>query len=262
MATASWHFTGEKDKIVETNHWGMMHYAGKFSAATVDDAVHGKVLASKLEKQDAVHELMPWYNVLRPAKPIPLPGRRQELGLWVKGASDWGRVIYILRDAHGERWTSVGTKDQYNCDDPHSWSQFDFDGWRYLTFELPGHYGWDNFRKYGTTWWRADGEEGASSNIVGFAAGVGSHCHRTADAYPLCQRRRAPSLRIQSVSARCWLNTTVLRTRRRKLFALAVCGCRRRRRFRIFPIQSLRLSAKEQAAPLGELKLEAPDTLL
>jgi hypothetical protein len=84
----------------------------------------------------------------------------------VKGASDWGRVVYILRDAHGERWTSVGTKDQYNCDDAHSWSQFNFDGWRYITFELPGHFGWDNFRKYGTTWWRADGEAGASSNVV------------------------------------------------------------------------------------------------
>jgi hypothetical protein len=29
-------------------------------------------------------------------------------------------------------------------------------GWRYLRFELPGHLGWDNFRKHGTTWWRSD----------------------------------------------------------------------------------------------------------
>jgi hypothetical protein len=65
-----------------------------------------------------------------------------------------------LRDAKGERWTSIGTQDQYNCDDVHSWSTFNFDGWRYLRFELPGRTGWDNFRKHGTTWWRSDGGDG------------------------------------------------------------------------------------------------------
>jgi hypothetical protein len=69
-------------------------------------------------------------------------------------------VIYVLRDARGERWTSIGTQDQYNCDDVHSWSAFNFDGWRYVRFELPGHTGWDNFRKHGTTWWRSDGGDG------------------------------------------------------------------------------------------------------
>jgi hypothetical protein len=115
-----------------------------------------RVLVSKLEKQDVERQLMPWYNVLKPKKPITLPFAPSHIGLWVKGASDWGRVIYILRDAKGERWISIGTKDDYNCNDVHSWSSFNFDGWRYLRFELPGHVGWDNFRKYGTTWWRSD----------------------------------------------------------------------------------------------------------
>jgi hypothetical protein len=91
---------------------------------------------------------------------VVLEGAPAALGLWVKGGSDWGRVIYTLRDARGERCTSIGTQDQYNCDDVHSWSAFNFDGWRYLRFELPGHTGWDNFRKHGTTWWRSDGGDG------------------------------------------------------------------------------------------------------
>jgi hypothetical protein len=103
---------------------------------------------------------MPWYNILTPAKPVVLEGAPSALGLWVKGASDWGRVVYTLRDAKGEKWTSIGTQDQYNCDDVHSWSAFNFDGWRYLRFELPGHTGWDSFRKHGTTWWRSDGGDG------------------------------------------------------------------------------------------------------
>jgi hypothetical protein len=103
---------------------------------------------------------MPWYNILTPKKPVVLKGAPAALGLWIKGGSDWGRVIYTLRDSKGERWTSIGTQDQYNCDDVHSWSAFNFDGWRYLRFELPGHTGYDSFRKHGTTWWRSDGGDG------------------------------------------------------------------------------------------------------
>jgi hypothetical protein len=162
LGDGSWSYSSKRDKIYENGTFAMMRYPGKFSSAVVTDPVHGKVLRSTLEKQATVHELMPWYNILVPKKPIVLPGAPAALGLWVKGASDWGRVIYTLRDAKGERWTSIGTQDQYNCDDVHSWSAFNFDGWRYLRFELPGHTGYDHFRKYGTTWWRSDGGDGVA----------------------------------------------------------------------------------------------------
>ncbi|MBI4024293.1 MAG: hypothetical protein HY360_04885, partial [Verrucomicrobia bacterium] len=157
LGDGSWKYTSRRDEIYEKNHWGISPAAGKFSAATADDPVKGRVLVSKLEKQEKVRELMPWYNVLKPERPIRLDGAPFHIGLWVKGASDWGRVIYILRDNKGERWTSIGTKDDYNSDDVHSWSSFNFDGWRYLRFELPGHLGWDNFRRHGTTWWGSHG---------------------------------------------------------------------------------------------------------
>ncbi|MBI2191873.1 MAG: hypothetical protein HYU36_07810 [Planctomycetes bacterium] len=35
-----------------------------------------------------------------------------------------------------------------------------FDGWRYLRFELPGHTGTDHYRRHGTSWWRSDGGDG------------------------------------------------------------------------------------------------------
>jgi hypothetical protein len=75
------------------------------------------------------------------------------LGVWVKGASDWGRIIYSARDAKGERWISVGKVGAWNCDDLHSWTSFNFDGWRYLRMELPSHAPYDNYREPGTTWW-------------------------------------------------------------------------------------------------------------
>jgi hypothetical protein len=160
LGDGTWKYTSARDKIYENGTFAVARFPGKFTAEVINDPEKGKVLRSTLQKQDAVHELMPWYNILVPAKPVVLEGAPAALGLWVKGASDWGRVIYTLKDARGERWTSIGTQDQYNCDDVHSWSAFNFDGWRYLRFELPGHAGWDCFRKHGTTWWRSDGGDG------------------------------------------------------------------------------------------------------
>jgi hypothetical protein len=160
LGDGSWTYSDRRDKVYENGTYAVQRFLGKFSAKVVDDPARGKVLESTLEKQETTHELMPWYNILVPAKPIVLAGAPSALGLWVKGASDWGRVIYVLRDAKGEKWTSIGTQDEYNCDDVHSWSAFNFDGWRYVRFELPGHTGYDNFRKHGTTWWRSDGGDG------------------------------------------------------------------------------------------------------
>lgn len=160
LADGTWAFAAERHKTYETGTFALTRYPGKFVSAVEADPVHGKVLRSTLGKQDTVHELMPWYGVLVPKKPVVLAGTPSHLGVWVKGASDWGRVVYVLKDAKGETWTSIGTQDQYNCDDAHSWSAFNFDGWRYVRFELPGHTGYDSFRKHGTTWWRSDGGDG------------------------------------------------------------------------------------------------------
>jgi len=88
-----------------------------------------------------------------PDKPIVIPGQATRLGLWVRAAGDWGRVVYCLRDAQGERWVSVGKKGEWNVDDVHCWSAFCFDGWRYLAFEMPANAPWDGFREAGTSFW-------------------------------------------------------------------------------------------------------------
>jgi hypothetical protein len=105
---------------------------------------------------------MPFYTTLVPSKPVVIPGKGSHLGLWVKAASDWGRVVYCLRDAGGERWLSIGPKGAWNNDDIHSWSSFNFDGWRYLRFELPACSPFDLFREAGSTWW---GNFGAGDRI-------------------------------------------------------------------------------------------------
>lgn len=162
LGDGSWSVTSERDKIYENGCVSIVRYPGKFSAEVTADPGQGKVLRTILEKQEVEHQLMPWYTTLVPKKPVIFPAMPSHVGLWVKGASDWGRVVYVLKDAKGERWTSIGYQDQYNCDDVHSWSCFNFDGWRYVRFELPGNLPYDLFKTHGSTWWRSDGGD----NIV------------------------------------------------------------------------------------------------
>jgi len=167
LGDGTWTLCRERDEIYEDNNYDTRRYLGHMTARVVTDPDRpGPVLAIHLEKQERQRKLMPWYSVLRPRKPIVIPGRSQALGLWVKGASDWGRVVYCLRDADDEMWLSIGAKDQWNCDDLHSWSSFNFDGWRYIRFELPGHAPYDNFRHYGTTWWRCAGGKAEGVGVV------------------------------------------------------------------------------------------------
>ena len=123
----------------------------------------GEAMAVHLEKQDRERLIMPFYTSLVPRRPIRIPGKASHLGIWARASSDWGRVVYSLRDHKGERWVSIGTKDEWNCDDIHNWSFFNFDGWRYLRFELPSNSPYDTFREYGSTWW---GSFGGGDGIV------------------------------------------------------------------------------------------------
>lgn len=155
LGDGSWKLSAERDLDYEDVHPEFIKkFPGQFSlhaAAGADGK--GKALAVRLEKQAKERRTMPFYTTLLPPKPIVVPGKASHLGLWVKAASDWGRIVYCLKDAKGERWLSVGKKGEWNVDDVHNWSAFNYDGWRYLTFELPANAPYDLYREAGTTFW-------------------------------------------------------------------------------------------------------------
>jgi hypothetical protein len=155
LGDGSWKLSAERDKDYEDNHPEFIkRFPGQFSihpATGPDDK--GKALAVCLEKQPKERRTMPFYTTLVPPKPIVIPGKASHLGLWVKAASDWGRVVYCLKDSRGERWLSIGKKDEWNVDDTHNWSAFNYDGWRYLTFEMPANAPYDLYREAGTSFW-------------------------------------------------------------------------------------------------------------
>ncbi len=114
-------------------------------------------LAVTLPPQAVDRGTMPYYTTLTPGKPVVIPGKAKYLTMEVSANSDWGRIVYVLRDAKGEKWISVGATGVWNCDDTPGASSFNFDGKRLVRFELPSNLPWDNFREMGTTWWGATG---------------------------------------------------------------------------------------------------------
>jgi hypothetical protein len=113
----------------------------------------GTALGVKLPIQSKNRGTMPFYTTLYPADNILIPGKAELLSIWIKAASDWGRIVYVLRDAENEKWISAGSVGRWNGDDMHGWSAFNYDGWRLLRFELPGNAPYDCFRERGSTWW-------------------------------------------------------------------------------------------------------------
>jgi len=156
MGNGEWTMSTDTDPSYENNSYLQVDRKVGNMAVRVVNAPKNKgkkALAVHLSKHNKPRRTMPYYTSLLPDKPIEIPGKASHIGIWAKASSDWGRVVYCLRDAAGERWISVGTKDQWNCDDVHSRSYFNFDDWRYIRFEMPSHAEYDSYRELGTTWW-------------------------------------------------------------------------------------------------------------
>ena len=102
-------------------------------------------------------DAMPFCTTLVPPKPIVLPDRPKTIALDVETDADWGRVVYVLRDAKGEKFISVGNVETYNVDDPKCESFFNFSGRRLVRFPLPGSRPWDKSHLAGSCFWGASG---------------------------------------------------------------------------------------------------------
>jgi hypothetical protein len=127
-------------------------------------------------------ETMPMYTVLAHKKGIPVPGTPTEVGAWVNGNGGWGRLIFELHDASGQRWVSIGAEqpdvprkwiedlippdmwpkwarpaiNDSNTDDVQGLSRINFDGWRWVAFPLPGNYPGEKHPWPANSQWRWD----------------------------------------------------------------------------------------------------------
>ena len=84
----------------------------------------------------------------RTGEPLPITQESDAIGVCARGDRSWGRVVFVLEDANGDRWVSA-------------WSQtpVDVDGRVYLETALPKaptetHSGYQGYRP----WWRDKGD--------------------------------------------------------------------------------------------------------
>jgi hypothetical protein len=162
MSADKWAYDGAEDKAYAHNHFAIRRITdpnlkAEFGQGEKD---HPDAVAVTLPVEPGDRPLATRYGQLKLKTPVAIPGKAAALGLWIKGNSSWGRVVYQCRDAKGELWTSNGTKDDWNCDDTHAWSYVSFEGWRYVRFPLPASHPYDSARELEMTWWGCHGGDG------------------------------------------------------------------------------------------------------
>ena len=154
------HFAAQTDDADDpyvnsfTDH--IRRFKATMDVVATNDAAHGPVLSVGLPKQEVDRMVMPYYTCLTLKKPVVIPGKGKALRLDVKAASDWGRVVFVLKDASGRRLYSSGQKGEWNADDMGCHSFFCFDGWRRLKIALPSNAPWDAYRESGFATWGSD----------------------------------------------------------------------------------------------------------
>jgi hypothetical protein len=160
FAKGEWSYDGAPQLTYETNHFGTYRTSDKGVSASFAETGADKATVTLALQPQGDRPLAIRYGSIVPKTPITIPGKASALGLWIDGNSSWGRVIYQLKDAKGEIWTSVGTKNDWNCDDSHSWSYVKHEGKRYSRFPLPSNAPYDKYRELESTWWKHEHGDG------------------------------------------------------------------------------------------------------
>ncbi len=157
---SQWKLDTTPDAELETAHFDFPRHLGNIIARPVADAQKKTALELTLHPQPE----LPWpverYITLRPQQPTLLAGQPESVGVWVKGNSNWGRVLFELRDAKGEKFSSLGAGDSgWNLADWEGVTAINFDGWNYISVKLPKNYA-SGFYQPQQNNWRSSGGDG------------------------------------------------------------------------------------------------------
>jgi len=108
------------------------HVPGTFSLRQVDDDQRGRCLELELHGNDRLSDYIGEYAAITTARPAVIPGEPHTLGMWVKGNSSWGKIVFEFQDAAGNVWRTHGNEW-------HDWPgelAINFDGWHFLQFPI------------------------------------------------------------------------------------------------------------------------------
>lgn len=94
-------------------------------------------LELKTDKNKDLSKYITEYATIQLKTSAEVTGNPAALGVWVKGNSNWGRVMFEIEDAKGEVWRSIGTGG-WGCDvlDWPGNIAVNFDGWNFVALPL------------------------------------------------------------------------------------------------------------------------------
>lgn len=108
------------------------HVRGDFSVRQVQDSERGPCLELELHGNEKLSDYIGEYGTIGNSNSVVLPGTPHTLGLWVKGNSSWGKVVFEFQDAASNVWRTHGNEW-------HDWPgelAINFDGWHLIQFPI------------------------------------------------------------------------------------------------------------------------------
>jgi hypothetical protein len=184
-ALADWKAETDRNQELEWFNFETPRRKGDFAFETVVEFEGEKTPLKVTPRLPAPGStFLPMYSVFAHKTGVEIPGTPTEIGLMVNGNGGWGRIIFELEDAGGQRWTSIGApmsgeatrwmadwmsekelaamKDMkvgdWNTNDPWQRSRINFEGWRYLRFPLPGNYPGEGYHWPYSSQWKHTGD--------------------------------------------------------------------------------------------------------
>ncbi len=105
---------------------------GKFILRSVEDEEKGAVIEVELVPEGDLNKYITEYTSIRLKEPVEIEGEPDAMGIWVKGNSNWGRILYEIEDAEGEIWRSVVSARDYDNLDWPGHAAVNVDGWNFV----------------------------------------------------------------------------------------------------------------------------------
>jgi hypothetical protein len=190
-----WQLRNGEDDELEAYNFMQPRRDGEFAMRNVAEFDGRKnVLEVKPPQSENEDWWLPRYTKLVPQTPLEIQGQPTHIGVSVNGNGGWGRIIFEMEDAAGQRWISLGTEakgepnpwladwmskaefeklksesggsagvSDWNSNDVWGRSVINFAGWNTIQFPLPGNYAGEGYHWPYTSQWRcvkADGTRG------------------------------------------------------------------------------------------------------
>jgi hypothetical protein len=107
---------------------------GDFALTQRDDDEKGPCLQLELQRGGQLPDIVGEYTRLKRVQAEPAPGNPAAVGVWVKGDSGWGKIIFEIEDAAGALWLTDGVWHDWPGD-----LAICHDGWRFMSYPIDGN---------------------------------------------------------------------------------------------------------------------------